>query len=164
MVKLDVNALKVEKAKLYIPSWYFIRLFKVSTAHEYDNEYGEGHYELSSGAPKLEGTRGEHWSPEWRKIVAKYLLEDGSTIIPEELPYDEYVSIQTNPDREVRKKNMVWAIPAELISEEKFMIGGLVIDPELDMLCMGGDETGPNLDWGAWPVKKDIFADTYEEL
>ena len=55
-------------------------------------------------------------------------------------------------------------IPAELVSDVPFTVGRLVIDPKVDVLCMGGDESGPNLDWGAWPVKRDIFFDTYECL
>ena len=164
MVELNVKAIDTTKAQAFIPAHYPLHLMKVSAPNAYDNEYGEGHYELNAGDAKLEGTRGEHWSPAWKNIVAKYLLEDGSAINPDELPYDEWILIQTNPDREERKKNIIWMIPAELVSEETFMVGKLVIDPKVDVLCMGGDETGPNLDWGAWPVKKDIFANTYENL
>ena len=164
MVVLNVKDIPVAQAKAFIPAHYSIRLMKVSAPHAYDNEYGEGHYELNAGDAKLEGTRGEHWSPAWKKIVAKYLLADGSAINPDDLACDAWIDIQTNPDREVRKNSITWAIPAELVSDVPFKVGDLIIDPAVDMLCMGGDETGPNLDWGCWPVKKDIFADTYETL
>ena len=76
-----------------------------------------------------------------------------------------WITIQTNPDREIRKGNsLTWAIPADLISDHPFQVGELTIDPAVDMLCMGGDENSPTLEWGVWPVKKDIFADTYELL
>lgn len=152
------------QAKAYFPAHYFLKVLKVSQPHSYDNEYGEGHYDLEAGKAKLEGTRGEHWSPEWKKIIAKYLLADGSTINPEDLPYDEWVSIQTNPDEEERRKNITWMVDASIISDQPFVVNGLVINPAVDVLCMSGDETAPNLDWGCWPVKKDIFADTYESF
>lgn len=155
---------KVNQAKAFIPQHYFLKVMKVSAPHSYDNEYGEGHYDLNAGDAKLEGTRGEHWSPAWKKIVSKYLLADESAINPDELPCDEWISIQTHPDRDVRKKSITWMIPAEDISTTPFEVSGLIINPAVDVLCMGGDETGPNLDWGCWPVKKDIFGDTYEAL
>lgn len=164
MVELKVKDINVALATAFIPAHYFIRLMKVSVPHAYDNEYGEGHYELNAGDAKLEGTRGEHWSPAWKEIVAKYLHEDGTAIKPEEVPCDVWILIQTNPDREERKKNVTWMMPAELVSDLPFKVDGLVIDPKVDVLCMGGDESGPALDWGAWPVKKDIFADIYERL
>ena len=157
-------ATAVTQAQAFIPQHYFIKLRKVSAPHSYDNEYGEGHYELQAGDAKLEGTRGEHWSPAWKKIVQKYLLADGSTVAPEDVPCDVWVDIQTHPDREVRRKSITWMLPAELVSEAPFEIGGLTIDPAVDVLCMGGDENAPNLDWGCWPVKKDIFKETYELL
>lgn len=157
-------AANLGQARAYIPQHYCLKVMKVSGAHSYDNEYGEGHYDLSAGDPKLEGTRGEHWSPAWKKIVAKYLCENGDAINPEELPYDTWVVIQTNPNRSVREKSITWMIPAEEVSEVPFEAEGLFINPEVDVLCIGGDENGPNLDWGCWPVKKEIFVDTYEEL
>ena len=161
----DIIRANLSKATPYISRHYIIELMKVSCPHIYDNEYGEGHYELAVGDPKLQGTRGEHWSPKWPKIVKKYLLENGDSIDPEAIPEDVWVKIQTNPDREIRRKNsLTWAIPAELVSEQPFEIDGLIIDPAVDMICMGGDENAPTLEWGVWPVKKDIFADTYELL
>lgn len=154
----------IGEAKAYIPAHYFIKLLKVAKAEAYDNEYGEGHYELEKGEPKLEGTRGEHWSPKWPKITKKYLLSDGSPMDPEKLPEGEYISIQTNPDREERKKSVTWVIDPALISIRPFQVGDLTIDPLRDMLCMGGDEKAPTTEWGVWPVKKEIFADTYELL
>lgn len=150
------------QATPFFPSHYALKILKVSVPHSYDNEYGEGHYDLKPGEAKLEGTRGEHWSPVWKKIIAKYLLADGTTINPDDLPSDEWVPIQTNPDENERRKNITWMIDASLISDQPFEVNGLIIDPTVDVLCMGGDETAPNLDWGCWPVKKDIFADTYE--
>lgn len=159
----NIASLSVQ-AKGFIPKHYFLKVMKVSAEHSYDNEYGEGHYDLSAGDAKLEGTRGEHWSPAWKKIVSKYLLENGNTIDPDALPFDTWVTIQTNPDREIRKKNIVWMLPADAVSAEPFTLCGLNFDPAVDVVCMGGDESGPNLDWGCWPIKKVIFEDTYEAL
>ena len=162
---MDKIAIQLNNAQAYISRHYTLKLMKVSAPHSYDNEYGEGHYDLSAGEPKLEGTRGEHWSPQWAKIVKKYLLENGESINPETVPENTWITIQTNPDKEIRKGNsLTWAIPADLISDQPFKVGKLTIDPAVDMLCMGGDENSPNLEWGVWPVKKDIFADTYEVL
>lgn len=165
MMKLTMEDIResVEmKAKPFIPKHYSIKVQKVSLPTSYDNEFGEGHYDLDPASPVLEGTRGEHWSPEWRKIVSKYLMEDGSTIIPEKLPFDTWVSIQTNPDIEVRKKSITWMVPPLFVARSSFKINGLIIDPSKDFLCCGGDETAPNLDWGCWPVKIGVFSDTYE--
>ena len=152
------------KAKAFMPSHYNLKLMKVAEAHDYANEFGEGEYHLEAGEPKLEGTRGEHWSPEWKKILKKYLMEDGTSIVPDALPAGVYVTIQTNPDPAERRKSVTWAMDAYVISEQPFVVGKLTIDPNVDMLCMGGDEQGPNLEWGCWPVKKVIFQDTYEPL
>lgn len=162
---MNTIATNLNNAQAYISRHYTLKLMKVSAPHAYDNEYGEGHYELSAGDPKLEGTRGEHWSPKWPKIIKKYLLESGESINPEALPEDIWITIQTNPDREIRRGNsLTWAIDAALIASQPFQIGELTFDPALDMICMGGDENAPTLDWGVWPVKKEIFADTYEKL
>lgn len=160
---------KLDTAKAHISKHYNLKLMKVSKPETYSNEYGEGTYNLARGGAKLEGTRQEHWSPAWAKILKKYLLADGSNIDPEKLPFDMWIDIQTNPDREIRKaKTLVWVIPAETISETPFEVPSgkdtLKIDPAVDVVCIGGDETGPNLDWGIWPVKKEIFQDTYEEV
>lgn len=150
--------------RAYMPSHYCLRLMKVAEVHDYTNEFGEGEYHLNPGDPKLEGTRGEHWSPAWKKILSKYLLEDGSSIVPENLPGGTYITIQTNPDPSERRKSVTWAMDARLISDQPFVVGELTIDPNVDMLCMGGDEQAPNLEWGCWPVKKVIFQDTYETI
>lgn len=148
----------------YIPAFYQLRLIKVGEAQEYDNEYGEGHYKLSPGDPKLEGTRGEHWSPEWKKILKKYQMPNGAGIDSEKIPVDQWITIQTHPEREKRRGSITWAVDASLVSTEPFKVGKLTIDPAVDMLCMGGDEIHPNPEGGCWPVKKDIFQDTYEPL
>ena len=152
------------EVKAFMPSHYMLKVMKVSEPHSYDNEYGEGHYNLQAGDAKLEGTRGEHWSPAWKKIVGKYLLANGEVIDPENLPSGTWIDIQTNPDAGERRKSVTWAMDASLVSEEPFEVKGLIIDPAVDVLCMGGDENEPTLEWGVWPVKKEIFADTYEVL
>lgn len=167
MMKLTIEEIRKAfemKAKPFIPKHYFLKLMKVSLPTSYDNEYGECHYDLEFGSPVLEGTRKEHWSPRWEQIVSKYLLEDGSTIIPEDLPFDTWVSIQTNPDIEVRKKSVTWMVPPLFVAKSSFEINGLIINPSMDLLCCGGDETAPNLDWGCWPVKIEVFSDTYAPL
>lgn len=159
----DIMAM-AQQAKPCIPAHYELSLKKVGAPFSYDNEYGEGHYELSIGDPILEGTRKEHWSPTWPKIVKKYLTLDGEKVEPEQLPFDVWVRVQTHPDREVRKNALVWALPAKAVSEQPFTVGELAFDPNVDMVCIGGDETGPNFEWGVWPVKAEIFEDTYEAL
>ena len=155
----------VNNAQAFIPAHYRIKLTKVSAPHSYDNEYGEGHYDLWAGDPKLEGTRFEHWSPTWKKIVQKYELVSGEKINPETIPEDVWTEIQTPPEREKRCGNITWALDPVLVSsKDPFQVNGLTIDPAVDMLCMAGDEDGPNLEWGCWPVKREIFADTYESL
>lgn len=164
MANISVRDLKALEAKAFIPKHYKLKVIKTSVPCSYDNEYGEGHYDLQPGDPKLEGTRGEHWSPKWEKISKKYLFLNGEKVTPEGCPYDQYVDIQTHPDIAERRKSVIWAVDSSLISREPFEINGLLINPAVDMLCMGGDENEPNLDWGAWPVKREIFADTYELL
>lgn len=150
--------------KAFMPSLYSLKLKKVGKPESYDNEYGEGHYELNCGDPKLEGTCGEHWSPKWEKICKKYLLLNGEPIIPEKLPEGEWTVIKTNPDPAERRKNITWAVDAVIVSDDKFEIDGLTFDPAVDILCMGGNETAPNPEWGCWQVKKSIFVNTYETL
>ena len=163
MAIMDRIAEKLETAVAYMPAHYNIMLMKVSKPFSYSNEYGEGSYDLQPGDPILEGTRGEHWSPSWKKICKKYLRMDGSNIDPESLPSDTWIIIQTNPDQSERRKSITWAIDPKEISDEIFEVeGGLMINPEIDMLCMGGDEEAPTLEWGCWPVKVNIFIDTYE--
>ena len=163
-VSMVNEAISSGNVKSYRPSHYLLKVLKTSTAIEYDNEFGEGHYNLEAGDPILEGTRMEHWSPVWDKITKKYLYCNGDTIDPEELPFDRWVWIQTSPDEGERSKNITWAMNPHLISDEPFEINGLVIDPSVDMLCMGGDANSPTTEWGFWPVKVDIFKDTYELL
>ena len=55
-------------------------------------------------------------------------------------------------------------IDANKISTKPFKVDGLTIDPMQDVLCIGGTEDAPNTAWGIWPVKKEIFANTYEPL
>ena len=163
---MDIITEKIRKGelKVFIPSHYTLKLFKVTEPTSYDNEYGEGHYDLVPGDPILEGTKGEHWSPKWIKIVKKYLLESGLPIDSNSFPSGKWVIIQTNPDKTERRKNVTWAIDANKISTKPFKVDGLTIDPMQDVLCIGGTEDAPNAAWGIWPVKKEIFADTYEPL
>ena len=164
MAKITVKDIKALEARAFMPSHYTLKVLKTSVPCSYDNEYEEGHYDLQPGDAKLEGTRGEHWSLNWENISKRYLFLDGKPVNPEECPYDQYVDIQTHPDHDERRKSVIWVVDASLVSREPFEINGLVIDPAVDMLCMGGDENEPNLDWGVWPVKREIFADTYELL
>ena len=150
-------------AQAYIPAHYTIKVTKVADFQVYDNEYGEGHYEIIPGQPKLEGTRGEHWSPSWGMIVKKFEMSpSGEQIDPERIPKDEWVEIQTPIDRKKRSKNITWVIDPLLVSKDIFKVFGNKVDPGLDLLCMGGDEKNPSLEWGCWPKKRTIFADTYE--
>ena len=157
-------------AKAYVPKHYALRLKKVSAPYSYDNEYGETHYDLPTGGAIIKGTRGEHWSPHWTYIIKKYLLADGSVIVPEALPVDVWIDIQTKPEAHERRKNVTWMIDPIVISSTPFKIGNLTIVPDVDMLCMNGDDKSPTTKWGFWPVKKHIawgndnIPATYEAL
>ncbi len=164
MAKITSKEAKTLGARAFIPRHYTLKVLKTSVPCSYENEYGEGHYDLQPGDPKLEGTRGEHWSINWENISKRYLFLDGKPVTPEGCPYDQYVDIQTHPDPDERRKSVTWAVDSSLISREPFEIDGVVIEPSVDMLCMGGDKNEPNLDEGVWPVKREIFADTYELL
>ena len=69
-----------------------------------------------------------------------------------------FIPKDSHPDND---ETVIWAVDSSLISREKFEINGLVIDPAVDMLCIGSDEMKPNLDRGAWTVTREVFADTY---
>ena len=152
----------IKETKAYYPRHYQLKLWKTPAAESYDNELGEGHYDLSEGDPKLEGIIGEHWSPSWEKIVKKYQFTDGSTITPETVPSGKWISIQTPIDEKSRRASgITWAMPAYIISDKPFKVNGLTIDPNTAMLCMADDGSLPNPKWGCWPVNKQVFFNTY---
>ena len=166
MANIEMNRIEElvnAQGKAFIPSHYQLKVIKVSEPEQYSNEYGEGNYNLNAGDAKLEGTRGEHWSPVWKKIVSKYQTLDGNTIVPDELPSGQYVDIMTPVERSVREKSVIWAIDAALVADDSFAVGDLTIDPAVDMLCCSDNNGAPDFTWGCWPVKKEIFEDTYEE-
>ena len=166
MANISIEKIKElvnKEGKAYIPAHYKLKLMKVQAPETYSNEYGEGDYELSAGDPKLEGTRGEHWSPKWKQIVSKYQTINGGTIIPEELPAGIYVDIMTPVERTDREGSVTWAMDATYVSDKPFEVRELTIDPAVDMLCCSDNGGKPDLTWGCWPVKKEIFVNTYEE-
>ena len=158
-----IEELMVNRGRAYIPSHYHLKLMKVAIPEKYENEFGEGEYMLVPGDPKLEGTRGEHWSPIWLKISKKYRLANGQPIGPDSIPFGVWIDIMTPESRIERENSVTWAIDAELVTDIPFKIGELTINPAVDMLCCGDENGKPNLEWGCWPVKKIIFVDTYED-
>ena len=82
----------------------------------------------------------------------------------EALPFRR-VSIMTSPSEEQRSSSVTWVIDPQCICDMPFEVeGGLIIDPDVDVLCMSGDLESPTLEWGIWSIKRSIFKTTYEPI
>ncbi len=79
---MDCIQEKLDRAQRFIPTFYYIKLMKVGSPEEFDNEFEKGHFVLSEGDSKLEGIKGEHWSMPWEQIAKKFILFTGHKISP----------------------------------------------------------------------------------
>lgn len=162
MTIIDIIEKQIKEAKAYYPRHYQLKLWKAPTAEKFENELGEGCYQITKGSPKLEGTIGEHWSPGWPQIIKKYQFIDGSTITPETVPSGKWIPIQTPVDEESRRASSItWAMPAYIISDKPFEVNGRIINPNTAMLCMADNNGLPSPELGCWPVNKQVFFNTY---
>ena len=159
IINIIENRINEGRLKAFYPAHYQLKLWKAP--YPESNELG-GPYNIEEGAPKLEGTIGEHWSTKWERIVRKYQLIDGSTIVPEDIPAGVWIDIQTPADDRIRRgSGKIWAIPAECIYEEPFEVNWHIVRPLTSMLCVADKDGKPTLAWGCWPVNNQVFKNTY---
>lgn len=152
----------------FVPKIYTIGAMVADEPFEFDNEFGEGHYSVKPGDIILEGTRGEHWVVPDSKLVgpkAKYVFGEeptGADIDLKDIAHGhsldtEFTHITTKPSTAI-----TWAVftnePVDVVSPE----GDVLHAKAGYAICMGDNNGSPEPSWGCWPVKEEVFNDTYE--
>ncbi len=166
--------LKLEDFEPYVAKLYSIGAMVADAPFTFDNEFGEGTYEVKPGDIILEGTCGEHWVAPVSKLVgekAKYEI-DGKAIDLADIARGHSLDTEFTKIDTKESTAITWAfrVPREYSDIELSDGNGHTLIANAsgynhgygDYICCCDNGGKPTLEWGSWPVNGNVFPKTYE--
>lgn len=168
MSKVD---LKISDFKPYCHRMYSVGAMMADEAFGFDNEFGEGHYDVKPGDIILEGTKREHWVvPESRLVgdKAKYEI-DGNPISLSQIAKGHSLDTVFTRIATKRSDAVTWAAQVKEKDVTVFSPEGYELHANRsgyahgggDFICCSDNNGKPSFEWGCWPVNGEVFESTY---